>query len=88
MQRAEDARVEEFGIEARGYPHVADAEVGGEGMHRFILPSTIEIEPEGFDDFHSEVPLVFLVEGLMNRRVIDSIAHFVDGVNQFDLFRP
>ena len=60
MHDRENVGVEEIFIYPVGYPNIAKTDGLHERVGDFILPSLIEVVPEGFDDLCSHFKLVFL----------------------------
>ncbi len=84
MQRGEEGWIEEMGVHAGGNAHIAETEIRGKGMGGSVLAATLEVIAEFFDHGQAKIPLLLLVEGLMDRRVVHLLA-LADGANQFDL---
>ena len=59
-----------MGIDAGGDAHISQPEAGGEGMQGLILATALPIVAHLGDDLHAEVPLLLLVVGEVQERVV------------------
>src|SRR3989304_9712779 len=69
-----------------GDAHVANAEAGGEGMRRAVLPSSFPVISEAGDDIYAKIPLL-LVFVLQGQETVINLRAGADGANQFNLLR-
>ena len=83
---AEDHRIEEIRVHSRRDAHIAPAAAVGEWMGSLILAAAFPIVAKLGDDFHAEIPLLLLVESLVQERIVH-LRFRGDGFDQFHLPR-